>query len=241
MGIVAVPGSGCARGEGVACVIRIAVQHGRGEGSVAQFQIAGLIAGGVGTERTAPGVFHRHRPGADRLVKINAAIGKAGHQRLEVGDVVVGNLNVVVDQPEHLQNGADLLDLHDLLGRSGVAVDGQFAHGLAVRDPLRHIVELGRCAVLADVQRDHVAVLVNDPGVIQHRKIGSCAIHIAVVKRRKLRNKGIFHPCGHRRNRQRREQHQKRKQDAHRFFEYFPHSFDLLFSCLCKQKLSFLF
>ena len=189
----------------------LAVQHRVCIGSVVHCHVAGLVAVVPVSGRFTRRFVQRQLSGADRLVKINAAVGKAGNQRFEICDVVVGDLNVVVDQPEHLQNGADLLDLHDLLRRNGVAVDGQFAHSLAVRDPLRHIVELGRCAVLADVQRDHVAVLVDDPGVIQHRKIGSCAIHIAVVKRRKLRNKGIFHPCGHRRYRQRREQHQKRK------------------------------
>ena len=85
-----------------------------------------------------PGALgHAQLAGSQCAVQIDTAVRDPFQQGLQAGNVRVRDLHVRVDQAEHFQHTADLLELHELLRRNSFSVDGNLAYGLAVCDTLR--------------------------------------------------------------------------------------------------------
>ena len=229
MGVVGIPGGGGTGREGIVGGIVRAAEHGGGKGAVGEGHVAGFVAVGDGAQSPGRGGAQRQRAGADDLVHVNGAIGQSGHQLLEVGHVLVGDLHVLLQQAHRVQEGANLLDLQNLLRRHGGAVDGQRAYAVALGDALGQGVKVGACAVLPDIQRHHVAVFINDTGVIQQVQIRSGPLLVAAIHRRKAVDQRLIHLRGGR-DGQHGEHHDQRQEQRNGLLHSFCHIAIPLFS-----------
>ena len=192
-----------------------------------QGQLLGLVAGKRIVDLVAPpgqhggaaGGLHAQRAGLESGLKIDVAVLDAGEQAFQVLHVGVRHVDVLVQQLGDLDGRLHRLDLHDLLRRGGVAVDGNLAHGLAVCDALRQRRELCALAVLADIQRHQLAVGAQKPGGRKGLQVLPRPGLVAGVKLGQRRHQHLRRGLrigGDHRDRHRAQHHKQRQEQAKR-------------------------
>ena len=165
------------------------------------------------------GGFQRQSAGLESGLKIDVAILDAGEQLFQIFGVLVGHVDVLVKKLGDLDSRLHRLDLHDLLRRGGVAVDGDGTHGLALGDALRQRRERYALAVFADIQRHQLAVGAQKPGGRQGLQVLPRPGLVAGVK---LGQRGHQHLRrglrigGDHRDRHRAQHHKQRQEQAKR-------------------------
>ena len=165
------------------------------------------------------GGFQRQSAGLESVLKIDVAVLDAGEQALQVLHVLVRHVDVLIKQLGDLDSCLHRLDLHDLLRRSGVAVDGDLAHALAVGDALRQRRERYALAVFADIQRHQLAVGAQKSGGRQGLQVLPRPGLVAGVKLGQRRHQHLRRGLGiggDHRDRHRAQHHKQRQEQAKR-------------------------
>ena len=81
--------------------------------------------------------------------------------------MLVGNLHVSVNLLNDIQQTVHLLNLHDLIRRGSVAVDGNIANFIAAVDAACQLRQTNAPAVFTDIEINHISVLINKSGGMQ--------------------------------------------------------------------------
>ena len=128
----------------------------------------------------------RKRTRPERTLHVDRTVLDAAEQGFQIADVLVGDVYLRIQQLGDFESRAHLRDLQDLLGCGGVAVDGDIADRFAIGDARSESGKLHSCAVLSEIEIDHFAVLVKDPGVLHRRDVllGSRIVVVQVTERR---------------------------------------------------------
>ena len=142
-------------------------------------------------------VLYRERTAFDCRIQVNTAVRDALNQTFEIGDMLVCDLHILCEHLGDLQRILDRADLHELLGGGCVTVHGQVADLCAGCNLGGHILKGNRHAVLADVELDHAACLVNDARLIERLQLLTRTLGVAVIQLGKRRHEILVHRCIH--------------------------------------------
>ena len=206
----------------MACLIGAAGDIRRGVLAACGFHLtrAGIWCGqrrGIARAQQTHGLLrraHLRLTAGDNIGNIDAAVGDARNERLQICNVLVGDLNVLVNEADHLEHTADLLNLQDLLRRDGAAVDGQRADDPAVHNALRDLGQLDALAVLADVELDEAAVRIDQAGIVEHFKLLSRPRFVTVVKLGQRTDERLRHARGKNADGKQAQRHRQRQEQA---------------------------
>ena len=163
--------------------------------------------------------FQAQGAGLESGLKINIAVLNTGEQGFKVIHMLVRHVDVLIKELGDLDSRLHRLDLHDLLRRGGVAVDGDGAHALALGDALRQRRERYALAVFADIQRHQLAVGAQKPGGRQGFQVLPRPGLVAGVKLGQRRHQHLRRGLGiggDHRDRHRAQHHKQRQEQAKR-------------------------
>ena len=118
------------------------------------------------------------------LLQVHAAVLNAGEQGLQVLHMLVRDLDLLFQQPGHLQGGIHLPDLQNLLRVGGLAVDGDGTHVLPGGNAPGQLRELRALPIRPDVQLHQAALTVDEARLVQGVQVLPGPLLVAVVELR---------------------------------------------------------